>query len=308
MIAPASNRPVLWQGPAFRRAMSPLNAIEFLKRDFPPRDMLLAPWLPTQGLCMIYGPRGLGKTHVSLNVAYAVATGGEFLGWKAPQPRRVLFIDGEMPGALLQERLAAIVAVNREPDTLDFLKILSADAEPDGLPDLSDTREQAYYEPYLDDADVIVVDNLSTICRGLRENEADSWGGVQFWALQMRRAGKTVVFIHHSGKSGGQRGTSKKEDVLDTVIALRRPSGYSQEQGSRFEVHFEKARSVHGEDARPFQAHLVDGTWIKSEIVDEEEEEVLRLKAEGRSIRDIAAKIGVSKSAVGRMVKESSRG
>ncbi len=51
MIAPASNRPVLWQGPAFRRAMSPLNAIEFLKRDFPPRDMLLAPWLPTQGLC-----------------------------------------------------------------------------------------------------------------------------------------------------------------------------------------------------------------------------------------------------------------
>ncbi len=142
----------------------------------------------------------------------------------------------------------------------------------------------------------------------MRENEADSWGGVQFWALQMRRAGKTVVFIHHSGKSGGQRGTSKKEDVLDTVIALRRPSGYSQEQGSRFEVHFEKARSVHGEDARPFQAHLVDGTWIKSEIVDEEEEEVLRLKAEGRSIRDIAAKIGVSKSAVGRMVKESSRG
>ncbi len=72
---------------------------------------------------MIDGPRGLGKTHVSLNVAYAVATGGEFLGWKAPQPRRVLFIDGEMPGALLQERLAAIVAVNREPDTLDFLKI-----------------------------------------------------------------------------------------------------------------------------------------------------------------------------------------
>ena len=53
MIAPASNRPVLWQGPAFRRTMSPLNAIEFLKRDFPPRDMLLAPWLPTQGLCMI---------------------------------------------------------------------------------------------------------------------------------------------------------------------------------------------------------------------------------------------------------------
>jgi putative DNA primase/helicase len=176
VIASANKRPAAWDGPAYRRGMSPLSAIEFLQREFPPRDMLLVPWLPTQGLGMIYGARGLGKTHVSLNIAYAVATGGEFLGWKAPQPRRVLFIDGEMPAGLLQERLAAIVATNPEPDTLEFLTILSADAEPDGLPDLSDPSGQAYYEPYFDEADVIIVDNLSTICRGVRENEADSWG------------------------------------------------------------------------------------------------------------------------------------
>jgi len=70
------------------------------------------------------------------------------------------------------------------------------------------------------------------------------------WALAMGRAGKSVLFVHHSGKGGGQRGTSRKEDVLDTVIALRRPTDYAPEQGARFEIHFEKARGLFGDDAK----------------------------------------------------------
>ena len=106
------------------------------------------------------------------------------------------------------------------------------------------------------DAELIVVDNLSTLCRGLKENDADSWVPVQSWALAQRRVGKSVAFIHHGGKSGQQRGTSRKEDVLDTVISLRRPPDYSAEQGCRFELHFEKTRGFHGPDAEPFEARL----------------------------------------------------
>lgn len=54
------------------------------------------------------------------------------------------------------------------------------------------------------------------------------------------------MFIHHAGKSGAQRGTSKREDVLDTVVALKRPGDYVTSQGARFEVHFEKARGIFG--------------------------------------------------------------
>ena len=56
----------------------------------------------------------------------------------------------------------------------------------------------------------------------MRENEADSWGPVQAWCLRQRAAGKSVLLIHHAGKGGGQRGTSRKEDVLDTVMSLKR--------------------------------------------------------------------------------------
>jgi hypothetical protein len=50
-----------------------------------------------------------------------------------------------------------------------------------------------------------------------KENDADSWTPMQNWLLAQRRAGKSVLVIHHSGKSGAQRGTSRREDTLDTA-------------------------------------------------------------------------------------------
>src|SRR5215468_5734601 len=62
---------------------------------------------------------------------------------------------------------------------------------------------------------------------------------------------------YHAGTNGRQRGTSRREDALDTVIALRRPEDYSPEQGARFEVHFEKLRNrVDGNGAVAFEARI----------------------------------------------------
>jgi putative DNA primase/helicase len=200
-----------------------MTALELLQTDFPPRDLVLAPWLPTKGLAMCFGPRGIGKTWITLGIAYAVATGGTFLRWTAPRPRRVLVIDGEMPAVALQERLASIVDREpREPPAPNFLRILSLDLQDRSL-DLADEGDQERLEVQIGHAELIVADNISTLARGGRENEAESWLPVQDWALRQRRQGRTVLFMHHAGKGGQQRGTSRREDVLDTVIALRRP-------------------------------------------------------------------------------------
>jgi hypothetical protein len=90
------------------------------------------------------------------------------------------------------------------------------------LSDLSDPKAQPFFDDVIADAELIIVDNLSTICPGVKENDADSWVPVQQWALAQRRAGRTVQF-DHAGKSGTQRVSSRKDDVLDTVIGLRRP-------------------------------------------------------------------------------------
>jgi RecA-family ATPase len=243
-------------------ALCPIGLEDFLTRPFPPREMVCAPWLPVAGLAMIYAPRGVGKTHVALGLAHAVASGGRFLKWHAPKPRRVLVIDGEMPAITLQDRLLAI----SQGSTLklpsdDYLRILASDLERNGLPDLSSVDGQQRYDAIIGEADLIIVDNISTLCRSGRENDAESWLPVQSWALAQRRANRSVLFVHHGGKGGAQRGTSRKEDVLDSVVSLRRPEDYSPAEGARFEVHFEKSRGFTGTDAEPFEAALTISGW-----------------------------------------------
>src|SRR5687768_16083949 len=67
-----------------QQPVTAINVDEFLSKKLPPRETLLAPWLPLQGLAMIHAPRGIGKTHLALGTAWAVASGGGFLRWTTP--------------------------------------------------------------------------------------------------------------------------------------------------------------------------------------------------------------------------------
>ena len=232
---------------------------DFLSRDFPPRENILAPWLKSQSLSMMYSWRGTGKTFFALEIAYAVASGGSFLGWAAPKPRGVLYIDGEMPGVTLQERLARIVASSQQEADPDMLRIVTPDLQDVGVPNLADPEGQRQIDRAIDDnVELIIMDNISCLVRGGgKENDAESWLSVQEWTLRLRSRGKSVLFIHHAGKGGAQRGTSKREDVLDTVILLKRPSNYAQSEGCSVQVHYEKARGLTGLDVEPVEARLI---------------------------------------------------
>jgi len=281
----------------------------FLSIDIPPRDYILYPVIPTQGLVMCYAPRGIGKTYVALSIAYVVATGQQLCEWKALTPRRVLYIDGEMPASTMQERLAAIVAGSpKDLPSPDFLRIITPDMQPDLMPNLAKPEGQSALAPFLDGVELVVIDNLATLCRLGRENEAESWLPVQEWILSLRRRGISVLLIHHANKGGGQRGTSSREDVLDTVISLRRPQDYQPQEGARVEIHLEKARGIVGEDAKPFEAILKQEgdalVWLCRDIEDVDLELVESLLSEGKTIRAIAEEVGLSKSKVGRLVKQ----
>lgn len=117
---------------------------DFISMDLPPRDTMMTPWLMTQSLNMIYGWRGVGKTHVNLGISYALACGGTFLNWTADKARRVLLVDGEMPAPALQERLAAIIASNGVEPEPGFLSIVTPDLQNGAMPDLSTQAGQAY--------------------------------------------------------------------------------------------------------------------------------------------------------------------
>jgi KaiC/GvpD/RAD55 family RecA-like ATPase len=288
----------------------PLTAAEFLRLELPPRQKIVAPWLPEKGLVMVYSPRGVGKTLLGMTSAYAIAAGADFLGFKVERSRKVLYIDGEMPAQTMQERLAAIVnGFAKQPPTPEHFRILISDLSENGLPDLATPGGQAWFDTQVGDAEVILLDNISTLVRSGKENEAEAWLPIQSWALRHRRASRTIVFCHHAGKGGAQRGTSRREDVLDTVISLRRPADYTPDQGARFEVHYEKYRGFYGDEAQPFVARyeVRDGAaaWTRSEIVDVERARVVAALQEGMSIREAAESLGLHRSKVERLRKKA---
>jgi putative DNA primase/helicase len=282
---------------------------DFLLKKLPPREFIIQPCLPKQGLVMIYAKRGVGKTYFALFLACKIASGASLFGdkWKIGKQWRVLYIDGEMPANAMQERLKTLMVDSVENCNLS---IITRDAQTNGMmPNLATDEGQTTLEPHIQNADVIIVDNLSTLTSHGKENEAASWDPIANWALRLRSIGKSIIFIHHAGKNNEQRGTSKKEDILDTVINLKHPSDYDSKQGARFEIHFEKSRGFAGEDSKPFEVklHLNDNqaSWEVSDLEDLEEKRVVELASGGGlSQRDIAHETGLSLSKVNRVLKK----
>jgi putative DNA primase/helicase len=289
--------------------LRPICFNDFLELDVPPRGMLLNPILPERSLAMLYAPRGVGKTMLSLSIGLAVASGAPLLRWSAPHGKRVLYVDGEMPLVSLQERLRLISAGFGAEIPNDGFRILAADHTEDGI-SLGSEDGQTAIEPLLVGVDLLILDNLSTLCTTGSESASDAWVPMQNWLIGLRRKGIAVLLVHHAGINGRQRGTSRREDALDTVIALRRPEDYSPEQGARFEVHFEKLRNrVDGDGAVSFEAKLdslvVDGRdgirWSAHAVSPPVFKQATELFREGLTVREVAAELRISKTEAGRI-------
>ena len=147
---------------------------EFTALAIPPRRHVLGPILPEKGLAMLFAPRGVGKTYVALAMAYAIATAGKLLRWSAPASRSVLYVDGEMPASELQERMRRLVAAH-DGAYPDSLKVLSMDTqEAKASLNLASELDQDLVEQI--DAEVLILDNRSTLVYAGRENEAEFVG------------------------------------------------------------------------------------------------------------------------------------
>jgi putative DNA primase/helicase len=289
---------------------------DFMELELPARTMVLDPILPTGGLGMLFAGRGIGKTHVALGIAWAIATGGSFLRWRAPIPRHVLYIDGEMPQQSLQDRLNGIKNADEHVPDDGAFRLLCMDRQQLGSSlNLADKKHQEIVDLQLDDVEFLVLDNMSTLMNGGPENDAESWISMQAWLLQLRRRGITVLVVHHASRNGNARGTSKREDVLDTIIQLKRPEDYDSTEGARFEVHLTKARGVFGAAAEAFEASLTDGeagvsVWSCRGLTDGDEEDmrsVLELSESGKTIRAIAHELQIPKTVIHRLLQKAKR-
>lgn len=282
-----------------------ISANDFSEITLPKRDKILAPWLNEGSINMIFADRGIGKTFFGLSCAIAMANGSNFLSYTASCPVPVLYLDGEMQATSMQHRLKLLTKGNR---TVAPFHLFTPDCQDltDHIPDVGEASGRGEIDALIDSVKpkAVFIDNISTFVRTGYENEADSWAPVQEWAVQLRKRGIAVIFIHHANKEGKQRGSHKKEDVMDVVIQLKRPTDFLQgTDDTRITVHYTKSRHLNAADTPDIEATLkdVDGSleWVW-EAGDLDSKRAMLLLQGGASMSEVAEEFGVSKSTISR--------
>ena len=287
-----------------------LDASEFRALDLPEKRMLLHPWLSEQGICLVSGWRGAGKTWLALGILDAVTTGQPFGPWEAGNPVPCLFLDGEMPAQDVRDRLNDIDhGIERKAPLYVYS---DSYANQLGLPRAhlaSETWRTSMKRILITrHVKLWVVDNLASLASGLDENSKKDWDPVNSWLLELRFAGISTIMLHHTGKEGQQRGTSAREDNLDCSITLKRPHDYTPEDGCRFIMHFSKARvaTKHLPLLGDHEFKLIQDEhdrlmWTFGGVRKQNKIEVLKMLDEGMAQVDIAQALGIHKGTVSKI-------
>lgn len=296
----------------------------FCKRKIREPAMLLRPWLSEQSLNLIYGPRGAGKTWLCSMIAVALTRQDpedvvNIGSWDVAQSTSVLFIDGEMNNHMLQQRLRDLARALPDEDPENPLYILSghdfSNANDKQL-NLDTQMRQSIYQHLKDrpKIKVLILDNASALTPGLVENSKEEWDPVNQWMISLRHLGVSVVLVHHASKEGKQRGTSGREDAMDTIIRVEQHKEYNHnEDNAWFTISFQKSRNLKpGASKRDFSLRIVDHpdgglTWEEDNegtASDKKRQIMEEILLGDMKSKEIAAEFGISPGRVSQIKNE----
>jgi KaiC/GvpD/RAD55 family RecA-like ATPase len=228
---------------------------ELLASEFPERQHLLFPWLREQESCMVYAGTGVGKSLFALSAAIAIAGGGKFLGWTVDQRHsgegwRVLYVDGEMHIADVQERarmlLKAVPGIDRSEAGKNITFLARQHQKPGAkFPLITDKDGMRFIQSEVakQKFDLVILDNFSTLGEVEDENSAASFNAIQQFLLNLKVQGVATILVHHAGKSGDFRGSSKLAATFETIIKLEKVKEEVEHGEAQFRVVWEKVRA-----------------------------------------------------------------
>jgi KaiC/GvpD/RAD55 family RecA-like ATPase len=288
-----------------------VNGEDLLQMDIPPLQNIIDPILPVGGMGLVFAKRGIGKTHFCIEIAYAVANGIGFLNWSANEPRRVLYLDLETQFAAIKQRFETVHNRINIPNGMQNIELFNhalLNKDCAEMLNIDNDRHRQILTNTINslNVDLIVMDNLSSIRRSGNENDAKDCHKIIEWALLMRKLDKSIIFVGHEGKkSEGDaktlRGSSRMEDVVDTIINLSE----IQSQSGNLKLIFTKHRHMSPEVAKPINVSFTPekGWSIIGDYVPEDEKSmkekslnILQLKLQGLDNVEISKKLNLDKS------------
>ena len=175
--------------------------------------------------------------------------------WKAPASAKVLYIDGEMPADLMRDRDKGLGS-----GEVEFLNHEILFERTGKVLNITEPAVQAaiLQRCIRDNIRLVILDNLSTLASGVKENDSFEWERLHNWLLQFRRHKIAVILIHHAGRSGELRGTSKREDAAFWIISLDDAKKHADDKrGARFISRFTKPSRNTQDEIPCFEWHVV---------------------------------------------------
>lgn len=93
-------------------------------------------------------------------------------------------------------------------------------------------------------AELVLLDNFSTLCEVMDENDAAAMTPTLGFLLRFKQARIACVLVHHSNKGGETfRGSSKLATTFEVIIGLMKPEG-APERASRQRRQNRKAGAI----------------------------------------------------------------
>jgi hypothetical protein len=192
-----------------------------------PVEWLVESIVPKKAFVALYAPPASYKSFISLDLAEAIATGRDWMGYRIPKKGAVLYICGEGHGGM-GARVKACKIQNKSPDGANLYIIraqLNLRSSPEDFAELLDAINDLIAE--IDEPlELIILDTLMRMSGGgFNENSSEDMGAFITQAGKLQEIFEcALMVIHHSGKdvTKGLRGHSSLLGAVDTELEITR--------------------------------------------------------------------------------------
>lgn len=179
---PVNKNPVSWVGKSLG---------DILKEEKPP--FIVNDFLPAAGVAMIAAPPKARKSWAVMQLAYAVGTGSKWLDFTVPQPKKVLYVQAELPNWMVAERIVQMYGDDKLENVI-FYHIPAANL-------LDDEDLQGLLDAVTENgAELVIIDPVANFWQG-DENNSSAVNKLFDQIAKIQALNAAVVMVHHSRKT-----------------------------------------------------------------------------------------------------------
>ena len=281
---------------------------------------VIEPFLRRNSWMLLSGEEGTGKSYMAMALSAALATGGKlFFNWKIRQHKStVLYIaDSEMTDDIIRDRLTVFKHLYKGcTENLIVQSVKNLNILDGGMKYIEERLIQESLENR--SVEILVLDHLLKLTNA-HGDEEEHWPKIRQWIEELNERGITVILLHHEYAGSRMLGSRLLAADAPSRLHLAVVEQSGDDKIINFGVRIVKNRGgVLQREISPISLKIDKSpAWVSPEDAETDnnatnfrqisQEERINQVTELRktmSVREIAAKLGCSKSSIEKIIQK----